>query len=98
MIRTCALCSEPAKYRGVGGTPLCSEHSKDQFVEPITATLADLVELRERLVTFARGLAAEQWYSSSSYESTTEDKIREAVADCKASIGRALCEALGVKP
>jgi hypothetical protein len=53
-----------------------------------------LRQLRSRLETFARKLAAEQWHCSGSYETTVEDRIDGAIAKCKASIGEALLEAL----
>ena len=53
-------------------------------------------KLRQQLITFARGLAAEQWHSSGTYEDGVEDQISAAVARCKADIGRGLLEALEV--
>jgi hypothetical protein len=52
--------------------------------------------LQDRLEAFARMLAAEQWYESSTYESSIDDKIGRAIAECKASIGETLLEVLRV--
>jgi len=52
--------------------------------------------LRQQLIKFARGLASEQWFSSGTYETTPEERVQEAVAYCKADIGKALLEALEV--
>lgn len=54
-------------------------------------------ELKESLTKFARGLAAEQWFGSWTYEADVSDKIQAAVAECKADIGRRLLEALGAE-
>ena len=55
-------------------------------------------DLRPALIEFARGLVAEEiWCDSSSYEPTVKTRIREAVACCKADIGRALLRALGAE-
>lgn len=63
------------------------------------ATLQGIAELhfaqRKVLVDFARELAACQWYSSPSFETTTEDRIDEATEKTKATIGETLLRLLG---
>lgn len=51
-------------------------------------------DLTQKLVAFANELVAEQWHSLSSYETTTEDMIREAIAECKVDIGTRLLKVL----
>ncbi len=50
--------------------------------------------LKEKLITFARHLAAEQWYASTTWEPTSDDLVYRAKAEAKAEIGRLLLECL----
>lgn len=55
-------------------------------------------ELKTGLIKIARELAAEQWFTSGTFGPSTDDKVHEAVARCKADIGDKLLEALGAEP
>lgn len=88
-------CGEPAIVRRDDGRVVCAEHASGHVVEPLPASVANLLDLHARLVTFARGLAAEEYLEDYDTEITGEGQIGRAVAECKASIGRALLEALG---
>jgi hypothetical protein len=95
--RTCGSCGEPALYTVAStGRPVCCVHANGQVVAPLLVTMADLIDLRGRLVAFAHALASKRPHPATSYE----DKTEQAVAECKASTGDALLKALGagVKP
>lgn len=59
--------------------------------------MSDDNKLIEVLTQIGRTLAAEQWYSSSTYPSTPSDDINEAIARCKADIGRLILDTLKVE-
>lgn len=70
----------------------------DGQAAPVRSTGMRAAWLQERLTTFARQLAGETYIPDLDSETSTEELIERAVVECKASIGRALLEALGVKP